>query len=388
MVKSIALLLPVYVTLMWALVLFFQKSTTRNENKMLATFMAAAFLLYCSHAIFFQNFYHLYSFVDVIYLFTLLSLYPLFYAYILLLSGQKINWKKYRYNFTFAVFFGVIALVLNLLITPEQRIHFVRDILIANDHSKSNLYTIVGIKESISLIARVVFSLQAIIYLLMAIRLANKHNAIIPNFYSNTEGLKLDWVRNLSIIMLFAASFGITLAILGRSFFIDHELMLFIPSVLFGIIYFMIGFYGNQQKMLSDEMVEELKKPLIKTESENLDNSQTQSLKSKLLILFEKDKIYINPDLRITSIAEILGTNRTYISRLINEEFNMNFNEFVNQFRVKEAESLLNGNEHDAYTLDFIAEKSGFGNTNSFTRSFKEINGLTPGRYRLNRQKE
>ena len=96
---------------------------------------------------------------------------------------------------------------------------------------------------------------------------------MIPNFYSNTEGLKLDWVRNLSIVMLFGASFGVVLAILGRSFFIEHEIMLFVPSSLFGIIYFLIGFYGNQQRLITYEMAEAIKVPVKKIETEDPDNS-------------------------------------------------------------------------------------------------------------------
>lgn len=386
MVKSIALLLPVYVTLMWALVLFFQKKSSGKANKVLALFMAVAFLLYCCHSIFFHQLYHLYSFVDSIYLFALLSMYPLFYAYVLFLSGQKSITPRFGLNFIPAIFISVVSLVLNLLLTPDQRIHYVRELLVARNFEEVNFFSLIGIKGFLSVLARVAFIFHAIVYLLLGIRVANKHNAIIPNFYSNTEGRNLNWVRNISFFIMVASVSGITLAILGRGYFASREISLLIPSVIFSSIYFLIGFYGNQQVMITDVLEEP-----VAADNGEPDNShllQTEKLKKKLLQLFEIELIYKHPDLRITTIAEVIGTNRTYISRLINDDFGMNFNEFVNKYRVEEAERLLACSDHFNYTLEYIAEKSGFGNTNSFTRSFKEFNGLTPGQFRLNCQKE
>ena len=79
---------------------------------------------------------------------------------------------------------------------------------------------------------------------------------------------------------------------------------------------------------------------------------------------------------------ESLQTNRTYISKLINEEFEMNFNQFVNNFRINEAKKLLEEDNGKVSSMELIAEKSGFGSFNSFTRVFKNITGTTPGNFR------
>ena len=60
----------------------------------------------------------------------------------------------------------------------------------------------------------------------------------------------------------------------------------------------------------------------------------------------------------------------------------MNFNEFVNHYRINEAKRLIQDSENELYTLDYIAEKSGFGSINSFSRVFKAFEGVTPGKYR------
>jgi YesN/AraC family two-component response regulator len=112
----------------------------------------------------------------------------------------------------------------------------------------------------------------------------------------------------------------------------------------------------------------------------------TEILKEKLIELFLNEEVYKNPELKITQVSEMLSTNRTYISKLINTEFSCTFSEFVNRYRVEEAKQLLGKETSKGYSLDYIAEKSGFGSMVNFMRVFREIEGITPGRYRANNE--
>ncbi|WP_167616622.1 helix-turn-helix domain-containing protein [Maribellus sediminis] len=378
MVKSISLLLPIYVTLMWALVFLLKRNSPVRANKVLGLFMLAATLLYCSHAVFFHQFYHLYSFIDSLYLLTLLSLYPLFYGYILVLSTHELNLKKFRLNFLPAFILALSSLILTLVLSPEERVMYVKEVLISRNLKELNLFSITGIKGMVFLIARIAFIIQSIVYLLIGIRLANRYNVWLHEYFSNTEGRRMKWVRDISIIILVVSIAGIVFSLIGRSYFAHKPVSLLIPSFLFSTIYFIIGFNANQQEVLTENLVE------FNTENEPKEpvHGQVSILKEKLLELFENEKIYTQTDLRITTLCEVLQTNRTYLSRLINVEFGMNFNEFVNHYRVREAEKLLSSDEHKSYTLEYIAEEAGFGTSNSFSRAFKEFNGITPGQYR------
>ena len=378
MVKSIALLLPIYVTLMWALVFLLQKKSAGSANQILGIFMITATSLYLCHAVFFHQFYHVYSFLDSLYLLSLLSLYPLFYAYILKITNQHIDTYRYMIHFLPAIFISVISLLLNFALTPDERVMYVKEILISRNLKDLDIFTITGLKGILFLMGRIIFICHAIIYVLLGIRLANKYNDRIDDYYSNTEGRRMNWIRNLGIAILIISLSGIVFALIGRSYFAHHPLSLLLPSVVFSSIYFLIGFYGNQQQLSNDNLLANKES----FEFEEITSSQEEKLKKKLLNLFENDKIYRQCELRITAVSEALQTNRTYISRLINKEFGKNFNEFVNQYRVREAEQLLLSKENNPYTLDYIAEQVGFGSGNSFTRAFKEFNGLTPGQFR------
>nr|WP_321354001.1 helix-turn-helix domain-containing protein [uncultured Draconibacterium sp.] len=380
MIQTIALLSPIYVTLFWAIVFLSQKKSDNVPRWILGIFLLLACLLYVSHAIFFSRLYLLYSFLESIYLYAILTLYPLFYTYILKVATVRLKVSQHIYHFVPGIIFGLSTLTLTLILSPEQRIYYVKYILIETNLKGINFNTLPGIKGWNFLLSRIILIIQTIIYLILIIRLTIKHNKTINNYFSNTEGKKMNWVRNLSIIAFTLSITAIIFALLGRSYFIHHNLSLLMPSVFFTTLFFLVGYHGNMQRQISERLYEpedySVKKELIYS-SEN-------DLKKRFLKLFETDKIHQLNDLRISTVCESLHSNRTYISKLINDEFGMNFNEFVNKYRVKEAKRLLLSQAHKKYTMEYIAQQAGFGSVASFTRVFKELEGATPGRFREN----
>jgi AraC-like DNA-binding protein len=385
MVKLIALLSPMYVTLFWGVSFLLQKNINSKATQILSAFMFTAFMLYFCHLLYFIEQYELYSFFDGVYIQSMLSLYPLFYFYVRSLSSVKFEGKKHYLHFLPAFVLGMTSLILNFFMSSEERISYVKDLLINRNLSVLNFYSVTGVKAFVFVFSRIIFIGHTVLYLVLGIKLASRHNQQIIQFYSNIERRDMNWIKSLSRIYLGVSAIAIIFSIVGRSYFAHNSLTLIIPSVIFTSIYFVIGFNGSRHISVSEDIIDN---EHTFVEFEEINHSEENKLKKQLLKIFEKDKIYIHPDLRITTIAEVLRTNRTYISRLINDDFGMNFNEFVNKYRIAEAERLLNCEDHQQYTLEFIAEKSGFGNTNSFTRSFKEFNGITPGQYRLKCQKK
>ena len=386
MLKNIALLSPIFVTLFWSLIFFIQIGKTDKSKINLGILMLMAFVLYISHAIFFNNFYLLYSYIECFYIFSMLSLYPIYYLYLVSLSTNKLVFKQQLIHFVPALIFSVAIFIMTMISTPEERIIYVKEILIDKNLKELNLSTLVGIKGLIFFLSRIVLIIQIVYYLTKGVFVAKKHNQQIANYYSNMEGITLNWVKSLNITFLFIALSSITFTIIGRGYFTQHEAYLLIPSSLFTVFLFLIGFYGNHQIQVNAEFRnnEQI------SDAAEIKNGQTNILKNQLVQLFEEDKIYKNSDLRITLISEILKTNRTYISKLINAEFKKNFNEFVNEYRIEEAKKLLLDKNHTLYTIEHIAEKSGFGSVNSFTRVFKGIVGIPPGKFKeqtMSRQK-
>lgn len=105
----------------------------------------------------------------------------------------------------------------------------------------------------------------------------------------------------------------------------------------------------------------------------------TYGIKERLLSLFEKEKPYLSPDLTLPVLAKMLGTNQSYLSKAINNSFNLSYSEFVNKSRVDEAVRMFK--EDKSISLDELRSRCGFRHTSSFNNAFKWHTGCTPGEW-------
>jgi AraC-like DNA-binding protein len=111
-------------------------------------------------------------------------------------------------------------------------------------------------------------------------------------------------------------------------------------------------------------------------------NVSQQLILKRLLDLFENDKIYIDSNLNIMDVVERIGTNRSYISTIINQQYNQNFCSFVNGFRVAELENVYAANP--SISNEHLAEKCGFGSFNSMKRAIVSITGQSVQEWKKN----
>ena len=152
---------------------------------------------------------------------------------------------------------------------------------------------------------------------------------------------------------------------------------------------FTIGYLGYHQDFTLETFISDVKKDETKISNQSeveLNNGYNDSIKQRLLDdlndLLHKKEIYKKIDLRITDISKKLNTNRTYISRVVNEELNTNFSDLINQFRVEHAKKLLREKDCKTLGLSQVGELSGFKSDSSFYRIFKEKEGVSPGDFR------
>lgn len=96
------------------------------------------------------------------------------------------------------------------------------------------------------------------------------------------------------------------------------------------------------------------------------------------------NKLYLNPDLRITDIAQRMSLSPNYLSKLINEASGEGFNDMVNRMRIESVMEKINDNSFSNKTLFSIAVDSGFRSRSTFNSSFKKITNMTPAEYKRN----
>lgn len=118
-----------------------------------------------------------------------------------------------------------------------------------------------------------------------------------------------------------------------------------------------------------------------------LNNESTQKLRSlqeiheRFTTLMTHNRYYLNAGITIDDVAREVGTNRVYLSRILNQIYHQTFPEYINTRRIAYAKQLLVENRDR--TLEMIATTSGFYSTTQFNRKFKEITGVSPRRWQI-----
>ena len=377
MIDDLIIYTPMYVTFFWAVILLITKHENNRAKFFLGVFMFVTFLLYLSHAHFFKKAVSTFPFYDPLYIFASLSVYPLYYWYIKLLSVET-SYRWYNLSlFIPAVIFALTSIVLYQLMSSGERVTYMDELILKRKINSSD--PILTLLQKINYISsRFVFIVQILYFLVKGRKLIKLYNRNIANFYSNLESRSILWVNYILYSMVITAVMSILFNILGRSFFMESPLYLLIPSLIFSVLLFFIGFLGYMQ----NHTVVDLETEVLQSENQTSKSYNTSKLNEKLLDLFANEAIYKNPDLKITHLSEKLHTNRTYISKHINTQFSCTFNDFVNRYRIEEAKRLLAEDSSKTYSLNYISEKSGFGSMGSFMRVFRDFEGITPGQFR------
>lgn len=96
--------------------------------------------------------------------------------------------------------------------------------------------------------------------------------------------------------------------------------------------------------------------------------------------LFVEKKLHRNHDLSVSQLAREIGTNRSYLSAWLNNTLGTNFCDFVNGYRIADAEAMLAGGDC-SMTQDEIATTVGFNSLSTFRRAFIKKHGITPRQY-------
>lgn len=105
-----------------------------------------------------------------------------------------------------------------------------------------------------------------------------------------------------------------------------------------------------------------------------------EEMSKRMKVLFDEDKIYLDPELRLSALAVQLGTNRTYMSNYFNQYCGTSFYDYVNRFRLEHSKNLLTDSD---YTYEVIASMSGFNSLSTFRRAFQMMYGCSPKQWKM-----
>lgn len=201
-------------------------------------------------------------------------------------------------------------------------------------------------------------------------------------YHRQLERLDRKWA--FLLISFFAAVFLLSLArtLFSSKFVLDHVekyAMAYLFSVFILGIALVLHLLPDLVTRTLFRRIDSLK-PREKYQNSGLTPAMALTLKEQLLASMEQ-KTYLDPALSLEGLARKLNTDRYSLSQVINQEFNINFYEFINDYRIQECMALIQKSPNPPDSVSELIYNSGFNNKVSFYKAFKKRNQVTPAQY-------
>ena len=115
-----------------------------------------------------------------------------------------------------------------------------------------------------------------------------------------------------------------------------------------------------------------------------LSNQKAALLLQQMEDLMQQRRPFLQSGYSIQSLAVELGIPSYQVSSLINRKMGINFNDYLNRYRVQYCQELIRKGAAGNLNLKGLANNCGFHNRNTFTNAFKKFTGQTPSYYARN----
>lgn len=365
MFRIIALLTPVFVSLFWAIILQTDRISHSRPRSFLAKLMLLTVVLFTVKFFNFEPLPDIYPYFDVIHMYAGCLIFPFYHIYFRLLTvDEKFSWKAHaRYLILPSVLVSIYGV--GTFLTPgiEFKTWLFNKQVFPNSpqvHFLNMMYPLLNYY--------VVF--QIIYYLVRNSILLRRYGNRAEQFYSDIEDGKYNNANMLNYMIVVNA----VVTIVCYFIFLRYSWMVYIFPTIYAIYVYLIGYMGYKQKAINPTF-DLISATQTESSTEQVLPEVYTKLLKKLLTEFEVNKIYLNSELNILDVVQAVGTNRSYISSVINQQYNQNFCSFVNNFRMQELQRVYA--ENPEYTNESLAEYCGFGSVSSLRRCVYSKTGLS-----------
>ena len=225
--------------------------------------------------------------------------------------------------------------------------------------------------------------IQLLIYLLVINKELKLYHSKIKNSYSSLEKINLNWLQ--TFIKLFLAVYGLMTIVLILLFFGFNEFVYNYGAGLIGLIatvsIYAIGYKGLSQPeiFISFYDIERQQNEDVKIK---IDESQKNEIISKLKSVMNEKKLFLNSDLTLKELADSISIQSYQLSKMLNDEMNQNFYDFVNGYRIEEVKRRLIDEDYSNLSILGIAFECGFNSKSVFNTVFKKNTNMTPSEFK------
>ncbi|MDN3584642.1 helix-turn-helix domain-containing protein [Mucilaginibacter flavus] len=194
--------------------------------------------------------------------------------------------------------------------------------------------------------------------------------------FADLQGIELGWLRGL-IAFIATALFVLGCFYIADLFIPLSYIVNWYPYLLLGLSIYYISINGyfyspglfRHLQFSITKIDEQFKTPALP------DIAQWKQNLDKFMVI---EQPFLDSEINLALLARKLGTNTQILSKVINEGYGQNFNDYINGLRVKAVIEQFRLQAHEKYNLMGIAWDCGFNSKTTFNRAFKKVIGQTP----------
>ncbi len=226
---------------------------------------------------------------------------------------------------------------------------------------------------------------SVLLYLAFSIQLFLQYRQKIRQFFSNTYKVELRWIQVFLVVYSFLFIYGamtdlVDALIVELSY--AHKWWIHLFSAIAVVFFGVKAYFTDLSKLheLTFEVGE------VVSGDSAVDSRDFSGDRAKLTQYMEEQKAYLQTDFTLKQLARGIDKSIHDTSEIINSGLGVNFNEFVNQYRVEEVKTRLLNPDNDHLSILAIAMDSGFNSKASFNRIFKQMTGQSPSEFKANQR--
>lgn len=366
-------ILSLFLGLLFTFFLFTAKAKNRLSNIVFGVFMLLSAIdnIFVSKVLY-ENYF---SLSQTIALTVFLQL-PVFYFYVKSVCYSDFRLKKIH------ILHAIPYVIANLLMLSSNY----------GFDPDSSIVLLSGLSEPLkNKLIHTMIHIQVFTYLIAAFLVVRRSKKLYLENYAYASVPYYKWLLQLISVLFILHLFAVLKNIYKfseddavyywtRFILISTELLIFCWYVLKALNYPNLFKSVDSKLTLASDMTDTSKPAKISSIEED---KKVQKVKSYMA----SEKPFLEPSLTIQQLAHQIQLPTKELSVLINHKMGQHFFDFVNEFRIAEAKTILTDSNKKELTVLEILYEVGFNSKSSFNTAFKKYTGTTPTLYRKNPEK-
>lgn len=368
------------------------KCSARIRRSMSAMLTVVAISMICYAQSYNANLASRYSWgFDFVYCFITPFCAPLYYVFVNCLTDIKRRPVVNVLVFLPAVIYAVLLIsAQSLMNSSERHAYICNEILGQNIQMESSLaYTwmvMVGKK-----IFSVFMPLQGIIVMIYGEFRFSIYLRMLNNYKTAYPAAKTARIRGIHTLTILVAVTGLIMSAIPVYESSNHIFLVGLAVVGQIILVSLIVSYVMNLEFSAEEIHEMIEDVRVEPSAPKVTVTNRFSAPVKINVepvpttligkidaAMENDQLFLHADLSIVSLAERIGTNRTYVSKAIKDAKGCNFSDYVNRYRLDYAVAMMKDMSKDDIVIQNVALQCGCGSIQTFYRYFKLFYNETP----------